>query len=387
MSMSASQPFGVLAPRPNYLADETAVNASAAENWEIGFGVLSFRGKQFHVRQRGREVSLFTPPNFRTPLQRLALVIVGVARAKSKVFYAGVFNEDQRSRPDCRSLNGIVPDADVVNKQNDLCATCEQNQWGSGSTAQRQTRAKACRDFKRVAVVPWQDVYDQTGQPVQLDGPLLLNVPPTSVGNLLQYTGFLTKNGAGYHQLITTVACEAPGASPTLTFEHENWLSADDAVGAREMMQSVEVRRMLEFEWGPDSAEPGTLPASMRAVVAQLPARPAAVPAPVAQAAPPPPVPPAPAPAPAPVQAAPVAPVPPKVSPFRRATAQAVPVAAPVAQQAPPREPAPEPEPTPEPEPEPTPDTPPPAAATPVSVVQGPPPDLQSALNNLLAGD
>ena len=82
----------------------------------------------------------------------LDVVIVGANPRLSKTWYAKAWDKDaEPTGPDCFSLDGIGPDPESTDPQNDMCASCPQNAWGSKVTPTGQ-QVKACSDNKRLAV-------------------------------------------------------------------------------------------------------------------------------------------------------------------------------------------------------------------------------------------
>jgi hypothetical protein len=76
---------------------------------------------------------------------------------------------DQSNKvPVCSSIDGIVGVDKDKNKR--PCATCPQNQWGSASTMERDSKGKACKEMRRAFIIP-------SGQFI----PIMVNLPPTSL--------------------------------------------------------------------------------------------------------------------------------------------------------------------------------------------------------------
>lgn len=237
-----------LGARPAHLpadADALAINRAAFENWQSGFGVLSLRGGKWHVRQGGNEETVTVAPApgmAPVAVPMLPVVIVGVATPSAKSYYASGYNPASDSRPpDCFSIDGEKPDARAANKQNAICATCKHNQWGS-ATNSPSGRGKACPDRKRIAVV--RDLNDE---------PLMLQLPPTSVPNLQDYINKLGRAQAAVNQVVTVMAFDTSKTAPTVTFEPQAWLDANQYARAVEIGASLSVRSMLEQEWGDDA--------------------------------------------------------------------------------------------------------------------------------------
>ena len=65
----------------------------------------------------------------------LEIVFVGANPSISKMWYEGEWSGDRdSSSPDCFSLDGITPNKKSVSPQNDVCALCPRNAWGSKVT-------------------------------------------------------------------------------------------------------------------------------------------------------------------------------------------------------------------------------------------------------------
>lgn len=162
---------------------------------------ISIKGARFRIVDDGNETVLDTTA--------LDVVVVGANPKLSKTYYASTWTPDSEpSAPDCFSLDGIRPDASVENPQNDLCATCPMNAWGSKTTPQGQS-VKACADQKRLAVVA---ADDPTG-PVYL-----LNVTPAALKNLNQYQKELSMRGIPAEVVKTRVTFDTDASFPKLKF-------------------------------------------------------------------------------------------------------------------------------------------------------------------------
>ena len=343
---------------PDYLKQgrRLSLNAAAHANLQASFAVLKFRGKEWSVRHRGEETRLeFSPgtghdgkPLPVSAVLTLDVVIVGMAYAVSKRFYLNGYVEGSNQPPDCLSINGVSPDPASPHKQSNFCATCSQNVWGSATTAAGR-KAKACRDGRRIAVVPSGDEANE-----QWGGPMLLDIPPTSLNVLDNYVRHLERNGADVSEVITRMSFRPGVSHPELVFDYVSWLPNGEVHDlVMEHSQSDQVHRMLNEELENVTYDP------QGEAQTPLGPRPAHLAAPVAPAQPV-------------AQAQPVAP---RLSPFAQAAvarAQSRPPAQPQAQAQ-----APVPAPT-----QPEPPTPP--ATTPVSVVQGAPPDMSAAIDQLL---
>ncbi len=98
------------------------------------------------------------------------------------VYFDTPFDPDNQTvDPTCwaigRVANKLAPPADHARPQSEACATCEWNEYGSASSG----RGKACRNYRRVCVVPWVN-----GAP-DVDQVAILRLAPTSLGPFNRY--------------------------------------------------------------------------------------------------------------------------------------------------------------------------------------------------------
>jgi hypothetical protein len=244
---------------PSFMAQTTRLNANAAAqaNIQASFAVLSVKGKEWRVRYRGEDERLEETVTDSQGRQlnvkraELEVVVVAVASAVSKTFYAEDWQDGQREAPDCSSVNGIVPDAGVRAKQSDTCALCPQNRFGSARTSASGKKGKACKDGRRIAVVPWGDLEcDSYG------GPIMLRLPTMSIGNFAQYCRRLEAFGADVTQVRTRLSF-TDATHPEIMFQEAGWLESPDQYETiREHAGSDHVRRMLEDAAVPEATAP-----------------------------------------------------------------------------------------------------------------------------------
>lgn len=94
--------------------------------------------------------------------------------------YLNPYNPNDIQPPDCyaigKNIADMAPEDDSPEKQNDICATCPQNQFGSGIGG----RSKACKN-SRLAVVVLVDPEDPDAS-MEPDAPLYtIEFSPTSI--------------------------------------------------------------------------------------------------------------------------------------------------------------------------------------------------------------
>lgn len=239
------------------------------------FPRISIKGARFRIVEGDTETVLDSTT--------LDVVIVGANPRLSKTWYAKQWDANaEPSGPDCFSLDGIGPDPESSDPQNDLCASCPQNAWGSKVTPTGQ-QIKACSDTKRLAVVAADDA----------SGPVyLLSVTPAALKGLNQYQKELSVRGIPPEIVKTRVSFDTDASFPKLKFTFGGFLDADTQQVVDGLFGTDQVKEITGENPRTPVAVPSIPKAPALAPVAPKPA--VKVAAPVEE----------PAPAPAPVQAA-----------------------------------------------------------------------------------
>jgi hypothetical protein len=212
----------------------------------------------------------------------LDVVIVGANPRLSKTWYAKAWDKDaEPTGPDCFSLDGISPDPEAENPQNDLCASCPQNAWGSKVTPTGQ-QIKACSDTKRLAVVAADDA----------NGPVyLLSVTPAALKGLNQYQKELSVRGIPPEIVKTRVSFDTDASFPKLKFTFGGFLDADtqqvvDGLFGSEQVKEITGETLRTPVAVPKIAAPAPVAPKPAVKVAAPVEEPAPAPAPAQAAAP-----------------------------------------------------------------------------------------------------
>jgi hypothetical protein len=168
---------------------------------------ISIKGSRFRIIEGGAENVLEDT--------KLSVVIVGANPRLSKTFYAKQWTPDSEpSSPDCYSLDGVRPHPESTAPQNDLCASCPMNAWGSKVTPMGQ-QIKACADQKRLAVVASNDTT----------GPIyLLQITPAALKGLGAYQKELQMRGIPVEAVKTVVTFDTDASFPKLMFKFGGFL-------------------------------------------------------------------------------------------------------------------------------------------------------------------
>ena len=192
--------------QPSALSQSIASGISSGQS----FPRISIKGSRFRIVEDGTETVLDTTA--------LDVVIVGANPKLSKTFYAKAWDKDaEPSAPDCYSLDGIKPHPESEKPQNDLCAQCPHNAWGSKIGPQGQ-QLKACTDQKRLAIVAADDP----------DGPIyLLQVTPAALKGLNAYHKELSMRGIPAEIVKTRIGFDTNASFPKLKFGFGGFLDED----------------------------------------------------------------------------------------------------------------------------------------------------------------
>lgn len=291
-------------PPPKVFANQPVNNDELGQGVASSYGVIGYRGKVWSTKYQGKETPLMRDDGD-GPRGSIEVVLVKAAGAVSKIFYANGYQDGANQAPDCWSADGVKPDASVAKKQCATCANCPMNAWGSRVTDAGKP-GKACSDSRRLAVVPVNDIANES-----FGGPMLLRVPAASLKDLKGYGELLNGYGYPYYAVATRISFDPKEAFPKFVFGAIRPLTEDEAMHVAEMRNDKRVSTVVsemaqEFKGAPaaQEEEEEEVPASpfeeppqtvsQKAQAARASAPKAATPAPkaapkVAAKAPPPP--------------------------------------------------------------------------------------------------
>ena len=197
---------------------------------------ISIKGGVFRLLAGGKEVASIDERHF-------DVVIVKAAPKVSRIFYAGAYDSEKITGPDCWSNDGETPDASIKAPQHSACHNCPQNIAGSG-----QGQSRACRFQQRLAVVPADD----------MDGEVLqLTLPATSIFGkedgdkrpLQAYARFLAVQNPPVNpeQIVTRMKFDTKAESPKLHFAPVRWLTDDEYPTIVAKADSEEAKRAVNM--------------------------------------------------------------------------------------------------------------------------------------------
>jgi hypothetical protein len=254
---------------PAHLAQRVGVPSVLSQSLAGGIGGgesvprISIKGSRFRIIEGGTETVLDTTS--------LDVVIVGANPRLSKTWYAKAWTpESEPSSPDCFSLDGVGPDSQSTAPQNDLCASCPQNAWGSKVTPQGK-QIKACSDLKRLAVVAADDPTGPT---------YLLAVTPAALAGLSQYHKDLSVRGIPAEIVRTKVSFDTNASFPKLAFGFGGFLDAETQAEVDKLFGTDAVK---EITGESRQGQPVAIPQPVAPKPAPVAAAPQPAPTPVAE--------------------------------------------------------------------------------------------------------
>jgi hypothetical protein len=175
---------------------------------------ITMRGRVFRLVDGGKEIAKNTEPS-------MDVIVVNGTRTVQKTYYAGEYNAEETSIPDCWSSDGERPDADVADPQHSRCKECPQAIKGSAGAGRA-----ACRYGMRLAVVlgknPSGDIYQLILPQKSLFGQGDLEHIP-----FLQYAKYVAGSGYNLNMLTTRLTFDTDSDFPKLFFSTAEFLDKD----------------------------------------------------------------------------------------------------------------------------------------------------------------
>lgn len=220
-------------------------SALSAGSTQAGTPRISIKGGRFRIVQDGTETVLDST--------KIEVIIVGANPRLSKTFYAKQWTPDaEASAPDCFSLDGIGPDPSSEDPQNDLCATCPNNAWGSKVMPNGQ-QTKACADQKRLAVVAADDPKGEI---------YLLQVTPSALRGLNTFQRELSVRGIPPEIVRTRLSFDPDVSYPKLQFgfagfiDEDTQAAVDNLFGSTQVLEITGEKPVVKAEPAPVAPKP-----------------------------------------------------------------------------------------------------------------------------------
>src|ERR1700756_551423 len=136
------------------------VASDLGDGIRTGYGIVGIKAGKFRLKYQGHEQVLLQADGI-SPVAYIDVVIVKANNFLNKQFFEGKYVEGSTAPPVCYSLDGVKPSEASTKKQATSCALCPNNQFGS-LVSENGVKQKACRDTKKLAVVPLADIRNAT---------------------------------------------------------------------------------------------------------------------------------------------------------------------------------------------------------------------------------
>ena len=206
------------------------------------YAIVGIKAGKFRIKYKGEEKVLQVPgPDGQTlvPVSYIDVVIVKANGFLNKQYFEGKYVEGSTAPPVCYSLDGVKPSDASTKKQATTCALCPKNQFGSliGDNGVKQ---KACRDTKKLAVVPLADIMN-----IGLGGAMLFRVPPSSLKELSAMSDQLKGRGYPYNSVAVRISFDLDVSHPKPIFKAIRPLTDAEADQVLEQYASDSVQRVL----------------------------------------------------------------------------------------------------------------------------------------------
>lgn len=231
---------------------------------------ISIKQNRFRlVNEQGQE--------YVVPALHLDVIVVGVNKNVSKLYYAQAFNpaDPEPPAPTCFSDNGIAPSSRAQTPQCGTCAACPHGAWGSKVT-DAGTKVKACSDSKKFAVLladnPAGLVYE-------------LRIPAASMGNIKELVDMLNSRGEPLPAMVLRITFDEHSQYPKLIFTPQSYINEAQNAAVMEVLDGDEAGECVGKEdvpiaQGAALSPPvsGQTPMAVPPVGAPVPQPPAAAP-------------------------------------------------------------------------------------------------------------
>ena len=176
------------------------------------YGIIGYKGKVWSLRFRGEKHTFVKDDGY--PLEYLDVIILQQAQVKSKSYFPN-WEEGSDAPPLCTSIDGVVPDVGVPQKQADACALCPRNVWKNSPDGKK---IRECQDYKRIAVLLMPAQTKKLLGEALLE-PVFLRIPGASLQGLALMGDETARQGYHFSSYITRVDFDPAQSYPKMRFK------------------------------------------------------------------------------------------------------------------------------------------------------------------------
>lgn len=150
----------------------------------------------------------------RVPVPGNKLLCVVVASIFENKYFSGAYDPNKVVPPDCFAYSddgeNMAPHAEAKDPQSASCAGCPQTQWGSAVSNGRPSKGKACKEVRKLALLPASALIENGG--VNGSEMAIISIPVTSVKNWSNYVNELNNEFARPPWAVLTEISVTPDA-------------------------------------------------------------------------------------------------------------------------------------------------------------------------------
>lgn len=205
------------------------------------YAIVKYKGKVWSIDYRGEQNNVMRPDGD-GPANSIEVVILKASTVKSRIYYPS-YTDGANTKPACWSTNGQTPDARAEQKQANACAVCPRAVRGSKVDENGQARGSECRENKRIAIVPLNDLHNEV-----YGGPMLLRIPAASLGDFAMFGTKLKAMGLPYCAVGVKIAFDPNQAYPKFIFQGVRHLTDEEADIILDMRDDMQVKRIIDEE-------------------------------------------------------------------------------------------------------------------------------------------
>ena len=230
---------------PAYLANaQTTPDINKDVVRAAQFPTMSIKGKVFTLNKDGVKKILTKPDDPDEVAQSIGVVMLRT-NMNGKTWYGKGYAEGDNSPPDCFSHDGVAPSPHAQQPQAKKCQLCPRNVWKQMTGEDGSTReGRECSDMAIAA-------------PDNLEGAMLLRVPPASRKHLREAVKIVNQRKIPYNAVVMKISFDPEMASPTLKFKPVGLLNDADYAKVTAMYDGELVRSIVGLD---DHMEPAVEP-------------------------------------------------------------------------------------------------------------------------------
>jgi hypothetical protein len=175
------------------------------------------------------------------PVKGNKLAVVVLFASHLNTFYSKAWDPDNVASPDCFAMsasgNNMVPHENVAAPFSDKCSTCAKNQWGSDVRDGKPAKGKACKETRRLVLIPSSAL--ESVQDVEAAELAMLRLPVTSVKEWGNFVNTLDATlSLPYYAVVTEVTTR-----PDIKTQFKVVLTPTSRIATADVLRAVMAKR------------------------------------------------------------------------------------------------------------------------------------------------